>query len=110
MVSRNVIAGAALLLLGVASCSEPAHSPGIESVSYTEDQLATMYTTMCAICHGADGKLGNAGATDLASSTLDLQARIAVITYGKGQMTPFNGRLTEQEIAALAQYIESFRE
>lgn len=58
----------------------------------------------CVICHGADGKLGINGSKDLTLSEMDLEERIAIITNGKGTMTPFNALLSEDKIKAVAEY------
>ncbi len=63
-----------------------------------------LYNTHCSICHGNDGRKGLAGAKMLPDSELDLNARIALITNGKGTMMPFRGILSKEEIARVAQY------
>ncbi len=63
----------------------------------------------CITCHGADGKLGAAGAKDLTTSALTHAEKVAIITGGKGSMTPFKGSLTEQEIEAVAVYVDSMK-
>jgi mono/diheme cytochrome c family protein len=49
------------------------------------------------------------GAPDLSSSRLELNERIALITYGKGKMPPQKDVLTADEIRGIARYIETFR-
>lgn len=63
----------------------------------------------CSICHGNDGKLGLGNAKDLSVSTMDMDSRIQIISYGKPGMTPFKGVLEDNEIEAVAQYIEQLR-
>jgi cytochrome c553 len=63
----------------------------------------------CTTCHGADGKLGAAGAKDLTASTLTHAEKVELITNGKGSMAPFKGQLTEQEIEAVATYVDSMK-
>ncbi|MBV6439485.1 MAG: hypothetical protein EPGJADBJ_01126 [Saprospiraceae bacterium] len=63
-----------------------------------------IFRKYCVTCHGADGKLGLNGAKDLTVSTLALEERINVITYGRKVMTPFNEVLTPEEIKAVAEY------
>lgn len=65
-----------------------------------------IFRQYCVTCHGADGKLGLNGAKDLTLSTLTLDERINVITYGKKVMTPFNEVLTPEEIKAVAEYTQ----
>ena len=68
-----------------------------------------VYDMYCVACHGADGKMSFSGATDLSSSTMDLDTRILQITHGKGVMNTFKGILTEEEIENVAIYIEELR-
>ncbi len=58
----------------------------------------------CVTCHGANGQLGLNGAKDLTQSVKTKEERIALITYGKGLMTPFGKMLTPEQIAAAADY------
>lgn len=69
-----------------------------------------IYNAACAACHGADGKLGVGGAKDLTASTLSHAEKVDMITNGKGLMTPFKGQLTEQEIDAVASYVDSMKQ
>ena len=68
-----------------------------------------MYTANCTKCHGDDGKAGVAGAYDLSVSTLDLNAKIAIIKNGKEMMAPFNGILSDEQIKAVAEYTETLK-
>jgi cytochrome c6 len=65
---------------------------------------AAIFKTRCELCHGADGKLGMNGSKDLTVSDFDLNERIAIITNGKGVMTPFKDILSLAEIKAVAEY------
>lgn len=69
----------------------------------------SVYADKCTVCHGADGKKGISGATDLSSSTLALAGRIDVITNGRNSMVGWKGVLTEKEIKAVAEYLEELR-
>jgi cytochrome c6 len=75
----------------------------------TPDQVVQRYKVMCELCHGDDGKKAYAGAKDLSLSTLSVAERVAIIKYGKGQMTPFENRLSDAEIHALAEYLDQFK-
>ena len=68
-----------------------------------------IFKAACVACHGADGKLGVGGAKDLTMSTLSHAEKIEIITNGKGLMTPFNGQISEQEIDAVATYVDSMK-
>ena len=48
--------------------------------------------------------MGSNGAFNLTTSELGLDERVAVITKGRGVMTPFQGVLKEEEIKAVAEY------
>lgn len=72
---------------------------------------AALYSAKCAACHGKDGKGSPAGkkmgAEDL-TKVNESEAKIAsVITNGKGKMTAFKGKLTPEEIDALAKYVKA---
>lgn len=63
-----------------------------------------IYKQNCVICHGMDGKLGINNSKDLTVSEMDLEERVAIITNGKGTMTPFNTLLSEAKIQAVAEF------
>ncbi len=63
-----------------------------------------VYKKYCVICHGQDGRLGVNGSKDITVSTLTKGERIELIKNGKSLMTPFEGILSEAEIAAVAAY------
>ncbi len=68
-----------------------------------------IYTTRCAGCHGLGGQLQLAGAKALPASTLKKEEVVAQIQMGKGSMPPFDGRLSPQEIQAVADYVIQLR-
>ena len=63
-----------------------------------------IYRQNCVTCHGMKGDMGASGAHDLTASELSLEERVIVITKGRGVMTPFEGRLSAEKIAAVAAY------
>jgi len=71
---------------------------------------AQIYQVACVSCHGADGKLGVAGAKNLTMSLLTHQEKVAIITNGKGSMAPYKDQLSEQEIEAVASYVDSMKQ
>ncbi len=107
MVSRYVIVGLVLLLGACSSSDEQGIAKDPKKVDLVKAE--TVFRSMCAICHGDDGKLGLAGAKDLSQSELELNEIKAIIKYGKGKMTPFADRLSDKEIEMLAVYIEKFK-
>ncbi|NQX90617.1 MAG: cytochrome c, partial [Flavobacteriales bacterium] len=71
--------------------------------------VSALYDQKCGICHGRDGKLMVGGAPDLTKSSLSLAERITLITNGKGTMPPQKDILSQEQIVALAKYVEKFR-
>jgi cytochrome c6 len=76
---------------------------------------AAIYKSKCAVCHGPDGKGQNPmgkklGVQDLAASKMSEAEIVKIVNEGKkgekGAMTPFKGRLTDEEIAAVAKYVK----
>jgi mono/diheme cytochrome c family protein len=71
----------------------------------------TTFGTKCVACHGPDGKGQSAmakklGVKDLTASTLTAAEMEAVITKGKGKMTPFGGKLPPAEIKDVAAFVK----
>lgn len=70
-----------------------------------------LFTSKCTVCHGADGKGQSAmgkklGVKDLTVTKLSEADVEATITKGKGKMTPFAGKLTAEEIKAVAGFVK----
>jgi cytochrome c6 len=97
------------IVLGLASCNE--NKPKQQNTSTQEASKAEkinaqdLYMAKCVACHGADGKLGAAGAKNLAETKLTVEEVKKQITNGKGAMTPFGNQLSEEEIQAIAQFV-----
>lgn len=68
-----------------------------------------VFEANCVTCHGNDGQLGLMGSPNLVHSTLDINAKTELIRNGKGVMQPFGGILTDEEIQAVATYVESLK-
>lgn len=80
---------------------------------------ASNYKKICAACHGADrkGKPAMAKLYKVAPAAMDLTGKdvlsksdadlAAIISDGKGKMPPNKGKLTPEEIAALAAYLKT---
>ncbi|MFN8437458.1 MAG: SirB2 family protein [Cytophagales bacterium] len=78
----------------------------------SENEIArgkAVYESACTTCHGADGKLMQAGAKDLSVSALTMDEKVSMITKGKGLMQAFEGRLSEADIKAVASYTETLK-
>ncbi len=69
------------------------------------------FASKCSACHGPDGKGQTAmgkklGVKDLTVSKLSAEETEAVVTKGRGKMTPFGGKLTPAEIHDVAAFIK----
>lgn len=94
-----------LSLVLLTACGDAHESPKTPQAINASD----LYLTRCAGCHGTDGNLQLSGAKALPASTLKKEDIVNQIKMGKGNMPPFDGRLSEAEIAALADYVITFR-
>ena len=98
-----------LVALSLTSCNEN-KSPQQNTSSQTAPQTKrinaqSLYMSKCVACHGADGKLGAAGAKNLAETKLSVDEVKHQIINGKGAMPPFGNQLSEEEIQAIADYV-----
>lgn len=89
---------------GLAEMSKKQASKSMEAITESTVNGQELYNASCTACHGADGKLGQMGAPDLTSSSMDVASRIEVIKNGKGAMAAFGSTLTEEQIKAVAEY------
>jgi mono/diheme cytochrome c family protein len=69
-----------------------------------------IYSDNCSTCHGADGKLGKAGAADLSKSSIDAMAAKEIVTNGKSPMMGYGEQLNSSEINAIVNYIQGFKQ
>jgi cytochrome c6 len=92
------------LVLVLSRCGGNEETPEKEEISGE-----TVYKQQCMLCHGSNGDLGVSGASPLSLSKLDLKKRIEVIKDGRGKMQAFTGFLTEEEIQAVAEYLETLK-
>lgn len=69
----------------------------------------TVFSNNCVTCHGKDGKLGLMEATDLSTSKMDENSIIGIIKQGKGAMTGYEAILSEEQINAVAIYVETLK-
>jgi mono/diheme cytochrome c family protein len=88
------------------------------SAAAQEPDGSALYAKHCKMCHGATGvpsqgmKTMFPGLTSLADSVF-LAARsedslVAVLNNGAGSMKPFKGKLTADEMAAVARFVKGF--
>jgi cytochrome c6 len=71
----------------------------------------TVFTTKCTVCHGADGKgtspmAKKLGVKDLTATKLTAAEIEAMVAKGKGKMTGFQGKLSPEEIKAVAAFVK----
>jgi mono/diheme cytochrome c family protein len=98
-----------VLCIVLTSCGQEEQAEKPAKNDYPVARTKMIYSGMCALCHGVDGTMQISGAKDLSESTLTLPERIVMIKHGKGTMTPFKDRLSDEEIKHLAMYLESLR-
>ena len=72
---------------------------------------AALYGNKCNACHGKDGKGTSVGqkmgAPDLTTTKASEADIAATIANGKGKMSSFKGKLTDEEIAAVAKFVKN---
>ena len=88
-----------------------AETAGAETVKIFVQKLGKeIYTINCSSCHGADGKQGTMGASDLSTTTLNNEEISKVINEGrrgKGVMPKFNYQ--GEQLTALTNYLDSLK-
>jgi cytochrome c6 len=98
-----------LVVLSFTSCNEnkPSQNRTLSQTATQTEKLNahSLYMTKCVACHGADGRLGAAGAKNLAETKLSVDEVKHQIINGKGAMPPFGNQLSEEEIQAIADYV-----
>ena len=86
---------------------------GMPSLPAEESEGAAMYAEKCAMCHGEDGvakimaaNSGNFNDPEWQKKS-SLKTIVDTIVNGKGKMPGYEGRLTPEQITALAKYVKS---
>lgn len=82
----------------------------LSSQSLEESEGKQIYKTYCVACHGANGKLKLNEASDLTLSEMTLEERIKNISEGGSMMPAFAEVITEEQIAAVAVYLDELKE
>jgi uncharacterized membrane protein SirB2 len=110
---KNKILGALSLLMitasyGLAEIAAKNKAKVTEQAVTTDGKIdgKQIYTDNCALCHGADGKLGMTGAADISATQLDTVAITNVILMGKGNMKKIEG-LSEEQAKAVSIYVKT---
>jgi len=95
---------------GLAEMSKKKPYPAAHSSTpLAEGDAQGLYQAQCSRCHGDDGALGLLGATNLQTSKLSKEEALGVIKYGRKAMPRFEGSLSDEQIAQLADYIQALR-
>ena len=85
----------------------------IPTIAFAQSGADT-YKAKCAMCHGPDGKKENAAMGTKALTSPDVQKMsaadlAAVISKGKGKMPAYAGKLTDDQIKAVAEYVKTLK-
>jgi cytochrome c6 len=87
-----------------------------EHAAAPSDAAKTIFSSRCALCHGADGHGSDMGKSlkvkDLTSKEVQSQSDeelTRVISAGKNNMPPFKDALKEEEIRSLVQYLRTLK-
>ena len=79
---------------------------------FGQDKPADLYKAKCAGCHGADGSksaMGSKPLNDAEVQKMSAADLAAVITNGKGKMPAYKGKLTDEQITGLADYVKTLK-
>lgn len=95
---------AVLTLLALIACGN-ANSSASDS-----SEGKQVYITYCIACHGADGKLKLNDAPDLTLSEMTMAERVENITKGGSMMPAFGEVISEEQIKAVAVYLDEFKQ
>jgi mono/diheme cytochrome c family protein len=90
-----------LLVASFLTASLFAQSP---AASLTSDPV---YDKNCAKCHGKTAEGRHFGGPSLVTSKLSAEESKAIIANGKGRMPKYAGKLTDEQITALAAEIKA---
>lgn len=106
--SNKVMAALSLLLITVSFGLAEVYSkrkniPKDSAGTVASSDGKALYEMKCLMCHGADGKLGLAGAKDISATTLDAATIKQIILNGKNTMQPVAA--TDEEAASIADYV-----
>ena len=104
---RTLVGSVALVAagaVGVGACSSSDEPAAPSDPVLAEGQ--TVYNQNCASCHGRSGNggLGPKLSNRVADAYPNIDDQIAVIDNGRGSMPKFEGRLTPEQVEAVARY------
>jgi cytochrome c6 len=80
-------------------------------------QSADLFKSKCAMCHGADGSASTGmgksmGLKPLSGPEVQKMSEadlITLITNGRGKMPAYKGKLTDDQIKAVAEYVKTLK-
>jgi len=100
-----LVLGAVVLGMGFSPSAEEREATAeARSLSLTPEDVARIYSTRCASCHGATGQgLIGPGFNNI-STRLTVEEHAAVVSEGRNTMPAFAGVLRDAEIDALVAY------
>lgn len=112
---RRLLVGIAVLVLAgaLSACGDDDSDGGDARPELTEEQqddpvLVTgdsVFADQCARCHGPGGRgLSGPSLAGVEETYPDIADQIGVIEAGRGRMPAFGGRLSSEEIEAVARY------
>jgi mono/diheme cytochrome c family protein len=96
-----------VMIVGVYGLAEMSKKPVNKAAASVDGK--EIYSANCASCHGDDGKAGILGAYDLSATTLDKNGMVEVVKNGKERMAPYKGVLTDEQIAAVCDYVMTLK-
>ena len=64
----------------------------------------TVYTTVCAPCHGESGRGGEGGGAPLVNR-LDLAAIVRILNDGRNQMPALGAALSQEQVRDVSHYV-----
>ncbi len=86
---------------GLAEVSKKKMGQGKEVAAGADGKA--LYDAKCTLCHGADGKLGSAGASDLSATDESADDIARIIKEGKNTMVPVV--MSDEDAKAVAAYV-----
>jgi mono/diheme cytochrome c family protein len=105
----------ALFALALALPAAAQGGEGTKPAAAEGGEGKTLFASKCAMCHGADGvaKKMAAGSANLNDPEWQKNNAVEVIektiTEGKGKMPKLEGKLTAEQIRAIASYVKTLK-
>jgi len=89
----------------------------VPTIAVAQGSGADTFKAKCAMCHGADGSASTGmgktmGLKPLSSPEVQGMSEadlVTLITNGKGKMPAYKGKLTDDQIKAVAAYVKTLK-